>query len=106
MWLLASEGISVEIIDLRTIVPLDEEAIAKSVRKTGKLLIAHEAAGNVGFGAEIAARISEKQFQYLDAPIMRVTGADCPVPYSKVLEDAVLPQPEDLERALRRLAGF
>jgi len=103
---LASEGINVEIIDLRTIVPLDEEAIAKSVRKTGKLLIAHEAAGNAGFGAEIAARISEKQFPYLDAPIMRVTGADCPVPYSKVLEDAVLPQPEDLERALRRLAGF
>lgn len=103
---LASEGINVEIIDLRTIVPLDEEAIAKSVRKTGKLLIAHEAAGNAGFGGEIAARISEKQFPYLDAPIMRVTGADCPVPYSKVLEDAVLPQPEDLERALRRLAGF
>jgi 2-oxoisovalerate dehydrogenase E1 component len=103
---LAREGISVEIIDLRTIVPLDEEAIVKSVRKTGKLLIAHEAPGNCGFGAEIAARISEKQFPYLDAPIMRVTGANCPVPYSKVLEDAVLPHPHDLERALRDLAGF
>lgn len=103
---LAREGISVEVIDLRTIVPLDEEAIAKSVRKTGKLLIAHEAPGNVGFGAEIAARISEKEFPYLDAPIMRVTGANCPVPYSKILEDKVLPQPHDLEAALRKLAAF
>ncbi|NGX47178.1 MAG: 2-oxoisovalerate dehydrogenase subunit beta [Chlamydiae bacterium] len=103
---LGKEGISVEIIDLRTIVPLDEEAIAKSVRKTGKLLIAHEAPSNCGFGAEIAARISEKEFPYLDAPIMRVTGANCPVPYSKVLEDAVLPQPHDLEQALRDLADF
>ncbi len=103
---LAKEGISVEIIDLRTIVPLDEEAIAKSVRKTGKLLIAHEAPSNCGFGAEIAARISEKEFPYLDAPIKRVTGASCPVPYSKILEDAVLPQPKDLEKGLRELAGF
>jgi 2-oxoisovalerate dehydrogenase E1 component len=103
---LSQEGISVEVIDLRTIVPLDEEAIAKSVRKTGKLLIAHEAPSNAGFGAEIAARISEKEFAYLDAPIVRVTGANCPVPYSKVLEDAVLPQPQDLERALRDLANF
>lgn len=103
---LSREGISVEIIDLRTIVPLDEEAIAKSVRKTGKLVIAHEAARNCGFGAEIAARITEKHFAYLDAPIIRVTGADCPVPYSKILEDEVLPQPHDLERALRDLARF
>ncbi len=103
---LSREGISVEVIDLRTIVPLDEEAIAKSVRKTGKLLIAHEAAGNCGFGAEIAARITEKQFPYLDAPIMRVTGKDCPVPYSKILEDEVLPMPHDLEKALRDLAQF
>ncbi|MDN3506807.1 MAG: thiamine pyrophosphate-dependent enzyme [Simkaniaceae bacterium] len=103
---LSKEGISVEIIDLRTIVPLDFDAIAKSVRKTGKLLIAHEAPSNVGFGAEIAAQISEKEFAYLDAPIQRVTGANCPVPYSKVLEDAVLPQPLDLERALRNLADF
>ena len=103
---LEKEGISVEIIDLRTIVPLDEELIAKSVKKTGKLLIAHEAPGNCGFGAEIAARISEKYFSYLDAPIYRVTGEDCPVPYSKILEDEVLPQPLDLERALRVLARF
>ncbi|MBS0629756.1 MAG: MFS transporter [Verrucomicrobia bacterium] len=103
---LSREGISVEIIDLRTVVPLDEEAIAKSVRKTGKLVIAHEAPSNCGFGAEIAARICEKHFAYLDAPIVRVTGADCPVPYSKILEDEVLPQTHDLERALRDLALF
>ena len=103
---LAREGISVEVIDLRTIVPFDEEAIAKSVRKTGKLLIAHEAPSICGFGAEIAAQITEKEFAYLDAPIKRVTGSNCPVPYSKILEDAMLPQPHDLERALRDLADF
>jgi len=103
---LAREGISVEVIDLRTIVPFDEEAVAKSVRKTGKLLIAHEAPSVCGFGAEIAAQITEREFAYLDAPIKRVTGANCPVPYSKILEDAVLPQPHDLERALRDLSDF
>lgn len=103
---LSKEGISVEILDLRTIVPLDEEAIAKSVRKTGKLLIAHEAPGNGGFGAEIAARITEKEFPYLDAPIKRITGEDCPVPYGKLLEDEVLPAPRDLEEGLRNLAEF
>lgn len=103
---LSQEGISVEILDLRSLVPLDEEAIFKSVRKTGKLLIAHEAPGNCGFGAEIAARISEKLFPYLDAPIVRVTGENCPVPYNKALEDEVLPQPKDLEKGLRQLASF
>lgn len=103
---LAKEGISVEVIDLRTLVPLDEEAILRSVKKTGKLLIAHEAAGNCGFGAEVAARVCEKAFPYLDAPIKRVTGMDCPVPYSKILEDEVLPQPRDLEEGLRALARF
>jgi len=103
---LEKEGLFVEIIDLRTVHPFDEEAINRSVQKTGKLLIAHEAAGNCGLGSEIAARISEKMFAYLDAPIMRVTGEDCPVPYSKILEDEVLPQPLDLEEALRKLARF
>lgn len=103
---LEEEGISVEIIDLRTIVPLDEEAIIRSVKKTGKLLIAHEAALNGGFGAEIAARIAEKAFEYLDAPIKRVGGENCPVPYCKLLEDEVLPQTADLEAAIRELAGF
>jgi 2-oxoisovalerate dehydrogenase E1 component len=103
---LAHEGISVEIIDLRTIVPLDEDAIIESVKKTGKCLIAHEAPSNVGLGAEISARITEKAFSYLDAPISRVSGKNCMVPYCKELEDAVLPQVSDLEFALRKLALF
>jgi len=103
---LAQEGISVEVIDLRTIIPFDVETIIQSVRKTGKLLIAHEAARTCGFGAEISARIVEEAFQYLDAPVKRVTGADCPVPYCKDLEDAVLPQLSDLESAIRALVQF
>jgi 2-oxoisovalerate dehydrogenase E1 component len=103
---LAQEDVSVEVIDLCTIVPCDMDAILASVRKTGKLLVAHEAVGMCGFGAEIAATVAEKGFQYLDAPVARVTGAPCAVPYCKVLEDAVLPQPQDLIEALRRLARY
>jgi 2-oxoisovalerate dehydrogenase E1 component len=103
---LAQEGISVEVIDLRTMVPLDLETILTSVQKTGKLLVAHEAAKTCGFGAEISARIVEEAFSYLDAPVMRVTGKDCPVPYCKELEDAVLPQIADLKEAIRTLAQF
>lgn len=103
---LSQEGISVELIDLRTIVPLDKETILTSLRKTGKLLIAHEAARNCGFGAEIAAEVTEIAFDYLDAPVMRIAGKDAPVPYCKALEDAVLPQRADLESALRKLAQF
>lgn len=103
---LAHEGIFVEIIDLRTIVPLDMETIIHSVKKTGKCLIAHEAPSNAGFGAEISARLVEEIFAYLDAPIMRVTGKNCMVPYCKALEDKVLPQLADLESAIRKLANF
>jgi 2-oxoisovalerate dehydrogenase E1 component len=103
---LAQEGISIEIIDLRTIVPLDENAILESVKKTGKCLVAHEATANAGFGAEISSRIMEKAFQYLDAPVARVSGKNCMVPYCKLLEDAVLPQLSDLESAVRKLAEF
>ncbi len=103
---LAKEGISVELIDLRTIVPLDLESVLTSLRKTGKLLIAHEAAGNGGFGAEIAAKVVEQGFHLLDAPIVRVTGKDCMVPYCKDLENAVLPQVDQLESAIRKLANF
>lgn len=104
--ILAKEGISVEVIDLRTLVPLDFETVLASIKKTGKLLIAHEAARNCGFGAELAARASEEAFNYLDAPIQRVTGKDCPVPYCKDLEEEVLPQKKDIENALRNLAGY
>ena len=103
---LGNEGISGELIDLRTIVPLDLETILTSLRKTGKLLIAHEASEFGGFGGEIAAQVVEKAFTYLDAPIMRLGAKHCPVPYSKILEDAVLPQKKDLEQAIRKLSSF
>jgi 2-oxoisovalerate dehydrogenase E1 component len=103
---LSSEGISVEVIDLRTIIPLDIETVSQSVRKTGKVLIVHEAARTSGFGAEIAAQIAESEFAYLDAPIRRVTGKDCPVSYNKELENATLPQPEEITAALRDLARY
>jgi 2-oxoisovalerate dehydrogenase E1 component len=103
---LSQEGISVEVIDLRTIIPLDMQTVLQSVRKTGKLLIAHEAPRTCGFGAEVSARIVEEAFQYLDAPVKRVAGADCPVPYCKDLEDEVLPQLRDLQNAIRDLAQF
>jgi 2-oxoisovalerate dehydrogenase E1 component len=103
---LALEGISIEVIDLRTLVPLDSATIMASVQKTGKVLIAHEAPRTCGFGAEIAARICEEVFEYLDAPIQRVCGFDSPVPYSKPLENEVLPQLADLEFACRQLARY
>ncbi len=103
---LSQEGISVEVIDLRTIVPLDIETVLASVKKTGKLVIAHEAPKFGGFGAEISAQIMEQAFPYLDAPVARVGGKNCAVPYCKDLEDAVLPQKHDLEKALRELALY
>ncbi len=103
---LSKEGYSIELIDLRTLNPLDMDTILTSVRKTGKLLIAHEAPSNAGLGAEIAMRVIEQGFSLLDAPIARVTGKNCPVPYCKILEDEVLPQPKDLEAAIRNLIQF
>ncbi len=104
--LLEKEGISVEVIDLCTLVPLDFATVLASVQKTGKLLIAHEAPCNCGFGAELAARAAKEAFTYLDAPIQRLAGKDCPVPYCKELEEEVLPQTQDIERALRTLANY
>jgi 2-oxoisovalerate dehydrogenase E1 component len=103
---LSQEGIDIEVIDLRTIIPLDIETVLNSVKKTGKLLIAHEAPKTGGFGAEIAARVAESAFDYLDAPIMRVGGTDTPVPYCKLLEDEVLPQKHNILKALREIALF
>lgn len=103
---LAKEGASVEVIDLRTLVPLDFDTVLTSLQKTGKLLIVHEAPRTCGFGAELAARSAELGFRYLDAPIMRIGAKDCPVPYCKDLEDAVLPQKKDIEKALRSLINY
>ena len=103
---LSFEGISLEVVDLRTLVPLDSATIISSVQKTGKLLIAHEAPRNGGFGAEIAARISEEAFEYLDAPIRRLCGFESAIPYSKPMENEVLPQLSDLESAIRHLLRY
>lgn len=104
--LLEAEGVSVEIVDLRTLNPLDVDAILSSVRKTGKVLIVHEDTLTAGFGAEIAAVIAREAFERLDAPIMRVAAKDSPVPYSPPLESAMLPQMKDIENALRALASY
>ena len=103
---LAGEGIDVEVVDPRTLKPLDEETIFSSVIKTGKVLIAHEACKTGGAGAEIAARIAESEaFDYLDAPIKRLAGLDIPVPYNRNLERRMVPQVEDIVAAARELVG-
>ena len=99
------EGISVEVIDLRTVAPLDMEPILASVHKTSRLLIAHEAVVPFGFGAEIAATVAREGFWDLDAPIERIGAAPTPSPYAPDLERAWLPDREDIARALRRLAA-
>ena len=100
------KGIDVELIDLRSLSPYDWEAIAESVRKTSRVIIAHEDMLSWGYGAEIAARIGDELFHDLDAPVRRVAAMDTFVAYQPVLEDAILPQPEDLYRAMAELAAF
>ncbi len=101
--LLAEEGVSAEVIDLRTIVPLDKNAILESVGKTHRLVIVHEAVRTSGFGAEIAAIVADEGFDLLDCPIKRVTAPDTPVPFSPVLEDAYLPNAEKIKAAALNL---
>ena len=103
---LAKEGISVEIVDLRTLAPLDEETVLTSVRKTSKVLLLHEDTLTGGIGGELAARISEKAFEYLDGPIVRVTSPDTPVPYSPPLEEAFLPNAVKVAERARELARY
>lgn len=102
---LAADGISVEVIDLRTVAPLDMAPILESVQRTSRLLIAHEAVIPFGIGAEIAAVVAREAFWYLDAPIERVGAAATPAPYSPDLEREWLPGPEDIVTAIRRLAS-
>jgi 2-oxoisovalerate dehydrogenase E1 component len=99
-------NLDVDLIDLRTVVPYDFEAILESVKKTNKVLLLQEAAKTHGFMAEVAARLSFEAFQYLDAPITRIGALDCPVPYSKVLEDTVLPQSKEIEEAILKLLRY
>jgi len=100
------DGLSVEVLDLRTLVPMDDGAIMRSVRKTNKVLIVHEDTRTGGIAGEIAARINEQAFEWLDGPIMRVTAHDVPLPYAPTLEDFVLPQTEDIVKAARWLAKY
>lgn len=99
-------GMDVEIIDLRSLAPYDFEAIAASVRKTSRVIIAHEDMRSWGFGAEVAAHVADELFHDLDAPVRRVAGRDTFVAYQPILEDAILPQPDDLYKALVELAAF
>lgn len=101
--ILAAEGISVEVIDPRTIVPLDEETILKSVRKTSRAIVIDEGHQSYGVTAEIASRISEKAFYHLDGPVMRMGAMDVPVPFSPALEDITVPTPERVADMARRL---
>jgi len=103
---LDKDGVSVEVLDLRTLLPLDDAAIMRSVKKTNKLLIVHEDTRTGGLAGEIAARVNEQAFEWLDGPIMRVTAHDVPLPYAPTLEDFVLPQTEDIVKAARWLAAY
>ena len=100
---LAREGVSVEVIDPRTLAPLDIDTILASVHKTGRLLVVDEAYGPCGIGAEIAAQVMERGFDDLDAPVRRLNGLHTPIPYSPPLEEAVVPDVDAVVRAIRDL---
>ncbi len=100
---LAAEGIDAEVIDLRSLCPLDLEAVIRSVRKTNRVVIAHEACKRGGFGGELAAQIQEAAFDYLDAPIQRVGSLDVPIPYSRPMEEYVIPNPDRIREAVHRV---
>jgi 2-oxoisovalerate dehydrogenase E1 component len=100
------DGISVAVVDLRTIIPYDWETIAEHTQKTNRVIIAHEDQLTCGFGAEIAARISDELFEYLDGPVKRVAALDCPVAYAPILEETILPGSADVLNAIRDLAAY
>jgi pyruvate/2-oxoglutarate/acetoin dehydrogenase E1 component len=103
---MAKEGVEVEVIDLRTLLPFDREAIFRSVEKTSRALIVHEDVKTLGIGAELSAVLMEERFGSLDAPVMRVTYPDTFPPFSHVLEQANLPNVETITEALRRLVAY
>ena len=103
---LEGDGVSVEILDLRTLIPWDKEAVLESVAKTSKVLVLHEDTRTGGFGGEIAATIAEEAFEELDAPVRRIAAPDTPVPFSPPLEKAFIPQVEDVAAGLRELAEY
>jgi 2-oxoisovalerate dehydrogenase E1 component beta subunit len=103
---LANDGIELEVVDLRTLVPLDKECILDSVKKTNKVILLHEDVRTGGMAGELAAIIAEEAFEYLDGPIMRITAPDTPVPYSPPLEEFFLPKTSDIIRVARQLAAY
>ena len=103
---LEGEGISIEIVDLRTIAPLDMETVLTSVRKTSKVMVLHEATLTGGIGGEIAARITEQAFEYLDGPVLRIAAPDCPSPFSAPLEEAYLPNAMGIAEKARWLSRY
>jgi len=103
---LAEVGISIEVIDPRTIAPLDIETILQSVRRTGKLVVAHEACVTGGVGAEIAAQVAHLALDYLEAPIERVGAKDSPIPFSPILEREILPDDRGVVNAVHRVMGY
>jgi 2-oxoisovalerate dehydrogenase E1 component beta subunit len=100
------DGVSVEIVDLRSVMPWDKEAVLASARKTSKVLVLHEDTRTAGFGAEIAATIAEEAFEDLDAPVKRIAAPDTPVPFAPELERAYIPQVETVAAGLRELAEY
>jgi 2-oxoisovalerate dehydrogenase E1 component beta subunit len=103
---LLREGVEAEVVDLRTLVPYDEETVLASVKKTARALVVHEAPLTLGFGAEVAARLADAAFPYLDAPIRRVAYPDRPVPYARVLEQQLLPTKDKILAAARELLSY
>jgi 2-oxoisovalerate dehydrogenase E1 component beta subunit len=103
---LDADGVSVEVVDLRTVMPWDKQAVLESARKTSKVLVLHEDTRTGGFGAEIAATVAEEAFEDLDAPVKRIAAPDTPVPFSPPLEKAFIPQVEDVVAGLRELAEY
>jgi pyruvate/2-oxoglutarate/acetoin dehydrogenase E1 component len=99
---LAGEGIDVEVLDLRTLKPLDEAAILASARKTGKVVVAYEGAKTAGVGAEVAALIAEQAIEYLEAPVVRVAAPDVPYPHNAVLMQAVMVDKDDIIAGIRK----
>lgn len=104
--LLAGEGISLEVVDLRTLLPYDEQCVLSSVRKCSKVILLHEDTRVGGLAGELAAMIAEKAFEDLDGPVVRVTAPDTPVPFSPPLEDYFLPNVQKIAEAVRQLAGY
>jgi 2-oxoisovalerate dehydrogenase E1 component len=99
-------GASIEVIDLRSLIPLDKETILNSVKKTGKVLVVHEDKVFAGFGGELSAMITEEAFEYLDGPVRRVGSLFTPVGFNRILEKAILPDADKIEKAMKELLDF